>query len=357
LSFPYSPSVIPAGLQSNKDAISALEEDLEESLEELSEGVDVLQILERAYDLTLKAHVVPAVHLSPNVSRSPSPDSSTYPPSNGQVPSKPMHIPNSPSKPRTGSFSKSPKIEMVPLMSGSSTALLAVLDHVPRSEMGQSTRDSTLPSISTTNLETADGYHAVIKIAHVGDCMGMLVRGEEIVWRSEEMWWNFNTPVQLGPSTPTTPRTSAHIFTLPVLADDILILATDGLSDNLWDEDVLDEAVRFHRSFLGSQDREGTAPALTAAERVLRRRTLAGMLSEALCSRARRVSERKHFDLPQQCGNTATEGTGSVEADEVPFARRAREAGKTFRGGKNDDISVIVAVISPAADLVEKTSL
>jgi len=35
-----------------------MEQDLEDSLEELSEGIDVLQILEMAYDKTLKAHVV-----------------------------------------------------------------------------------------------------------------------------------------------------------------------------------------------------------------------------------------------------------------------------------------------------------
>jgi len=56
----------------------------------------------------------------------------------------------------------------------------------------------------------------------------------------------FNTPVQLGPSTRSTvtPRNSAMVITIPVKADDILILASDGLSDNLWDEDVLDEVVR-----------------------------------------------------------------------------------------------------------------
>ena len=48
------------------------------------------------------------------------------------------------------------------------------------------------------------------------------------------------------------------------------------------------------------------------------------MLSEALCSRARKVSERK------------VNPNVAVEEDEVPFARRAREEGKDFRGGKND---------------------
>jgi serine/threonine protein phosphatase PrpC len=64
----------------------------------------------------------------------------------------------------------------------------------------------------------------------------------------------FNTTIQLGPSTQSTvtPRNSAMVITIPVKGDDILILASDGLSDNLWDEDVLDEVVRFKKSFLNS---------------------------------------------------------------------------------------------------------
>jgi hypothetical protein len=106
-----------------------------------------------------------------------------------------------------------------------------------------------------------------------------------------------------------------------VQADDILILASDGLSDNLWDEDILDEVLHFRRSFLDSTT--------SASERLLRRRTLAGMLSEALCSRARRVSE--------MVGRPALAGAQVADInDEVPFARRAREQGRSFRGGKND---------------------
>jgi hypothetical protein len=294
-SLPSSFTLSSPGFRSRKPDISELEQDLEDSLEELSDGIDVLRILESAYDRTLKAHVVASPDAASDASCSPSPACPTS--------TQSMDIPG-PSSCRG---------KVVPLMSGSSTALLAVLDHAPSDP-------STFPSISATNLEAEDGYDAVIKIAHVGDCMCMLVRGEEIAWRSEEMWWDFNTPVQLGPSTPTTPRTAAHVFALPVRADDILILASDGLSDNLWDEDVLDEVARFRKSFLGHDlvDSDTTSP-LSASERVLRRRTLAGMLSEALCSRARRVSERRE----------------ELE-DEVPFARRAREAGKMFRGGKND---------------------
>ncbi|KAI0028658.1 hypothetical protein K488DRAFT_13655, partial [Vararia minispora EC-137] len=150
-------------------------------------------------------------------------------------------------------------------MTGSSTALLAVLDSASAGP-----HPHPAPEVSPP----APGCDAVLKIAHLGDCMGMLVRGEEIVWRSDEMWWSFNTPLQLGPAS-RTPPASAQVLTLPARADDILILASDGLSDNLWDEDVLDEVVRFRRARLPAAG-VGTTPSK------LGRKTLAGMLSEAL---------------------------------------------------------------------------
>jgi len=169
--------------------------------------------------------------------------------------------------------------------------------------------------------------------------MGMLVRGDDIVWRSEEMWWAFNTPLQLGPMS-STPPSMAQVITLPVRADDILVLASDGLSDNLWDEDMLDEVVRFRHTFLASNVTSGSQ---------LPRRALAGMLSEALCSRARKVSQRR-FKTTSAAGTFET----ILEVDdEIPFGRRAREEGRPFNcRGKPDDISVLVAVISPAEDNV-----
>jgi protein phosphatase PTC7 len=116
----------------------------------------------------------------------------------------------------------------------------------------------------------------------------------------------------------------AQVITLPVRADDILVLASDGLSDNLWDEDVLDEVVRFRHTFL--------APNVTSGSQ-LPRRALAGMLSEALCSRARNVSQRR-FKMTSAAGTFETifEANG-----EIPFGRRAREEGRLFNaGGKLD---------------------
>lgn len=162
--------------------------------------------------------------------------------------------------------------------------------------------------------------------------------------------------MQLGPLSPSRPLTHAHAFTLPIERDDVLILASDGLSDNLWDEDVLDEVVRMRRSFLpsspsapasplpgsassASPPSPSPSPPTEDAKGLLGRRSLAGMLSEALCSRARRVSEQR----PPKCRPGEKEDVD----EEVPFARRAREQGKAFRGGKVDG-ECLVNVVSSA---------
>ncbi|KZV63038.1 hypothetical protein PENSPDRAFT_657624 [Peniophora sp. CONT] len=283
--------------------LAAVEEIPEEDpLEELEDGLDILHILERAYARTIEAHVAPA----PPAPRPTSPMCNR--------PGTPPFL----SHDYDQSQQQERKQATVPLMTGSSTALLAVLDSA-----GAGPHPAPAPEVGVAE----DGCDAVLRVAHLGDCMGMLVRGDEIVWRSDEMWWSFNTPLQLGPASRTSPD-AAQLLTLPARADDILILASDGLSDNLWDEDVLDEVIRFRRASI-------SPPGVGAK---VGRRALAGMLSEALCSRARKVSE-------------ARASRPSSPSSEIPFARRAREEGRSFAGGKTDDISVLVAVISPAEEM------
>ena len=129
--------------------VSELQDSLNSNLEDLSDGIDVLNILERAYDATVKSHLSPST---------PSP---------------------------------------TPLTTGSSTALLAVLDHpgpltqspeAPERNYAQGSSYEPIPSLMQIEHDHPT-YDAVIRIAHLGDCMGMLVRGDNIVWRSDEMWW------------------------------------------------------------------------------------------------------------------------------------------------------------------------
>jgi hypothetical protein len=93
----------------------------------------------------------------------------------------------------------------------------------------------------------------------------------------------------------------------------------------------LDETLRFRRSFLEGGEKQ-QHPGLDG---VFKRKTMAGMLSEALCSRARKVSEWRVDGV---------QGWGDQQV-EVPFARRARENKRPFRGGKTDGERVILLSI------------
>ncbi|KIM37457.1 hypothetical protein M413DRAFT_13389 [Hebeloma cylindrosporum] len=376
LDSPHHPTTPPFSFQhyyAHDPSVSELQDSLNSNLEDLSDGIDVLNILERAYDSTVKSHLSPST---------PSP---------------------------------------TPLTTGSSTALLAVLDHPgplaqspedPERNYAKGSTYEPIPSLMQLDHDHPM-YDAVIRIAHLGDCMGMLVRGDNIVWRSDEMWWGYNHPLQLGPPSSSSSAQSIltlpvqpHTFTLPVLADDILILASDGLSDNLWDEDVLDEVLKFRRQggwglsheeqevvdALAGLDISGPSPSHHHQTSLLKRKAFAGMLSEALCSRAKRVSETKVTPLsthshstrkattkkplfsiiPEEAeppregislvtSSTFDEYPSTTEADtvdvgEIPFARRAKLNGRRFRGGKVDDISVIVAIISPSPPSATSTS-
>ncbi len=170
--------------------------ELEDSLEELEDGLDVLMILEKAYEKALQSHVCPAEqNNSSGSSRSISP-SDSHP--------ETVAAASSSSTPSSQSSTSIPDVPagFVPLYEGSSTALVAILEH-PSSRPPKSYGEGTLlhpkPMSSKAAQPEVSTDGAVIRIAHLGDCMGMLVRGEDIVWRTEEMWWNVS--VLLSPSS------------------------------------------------------------------------------------------------------------------------------------------------------------
>ncbi|KAG8901414.1 hypothetical protein FRB99_005325 [Tulasnella sp. 403] len=170
-------------------------------------------------------------------------------------------------------------------------------------------RESGLLGSSTATLAVL--ANSELRIAHLGDCVVCVVRDGEIAFRSEEMQHSFNYPYQLGPKSTTTPIAHAQRFNIPVKPNDIVILASDGMGDNLWDEDVLDEIQRFIRQqpstsssatelSMATSSTSSAGPTASASP-PLRHATggrvtntvLAQRLSEALASRAKRVSERK----------------------------------------------------------------
>ncbi|WFD32186.1 protein-serine/threonine phosphatase [Malassezia sp. CBS 17886] len=209
-----------------------------------------------------------------------------------------------------------------------------------------------------------------LRVANMGDCVLMLIRDGRMVFRSTEQQHSFNFPVQLGMMDATvesvslasalclhrdgtipdganddelpggkqigdylsehaatpgktswdSPRMDAGHWTFDVQPGDVLILASDGLHDNLFDEDIIEQLgdVLAHHASCPS-DEHSSAIDLPYA------------ISRSLCERAREAS---------------TDG----RLLSSPFQQHANEEGIYYVGGKNDDITVITAVVAAAGD-------
>lgn len=130
--------------------------------ETLAGTIDPIDVLERAYSQTIEAHrvrrrvrVVKTRKAAPRWWSYSLGLGSAVPPSS----STSLHESSSVKDENLEGCEWEMQESWEPLETGSSTALLAVL--------------------------SGDR----LRVAHLGDCVGWLVRAGEIVWRSEEMWW------------------------------------------------------------------------------------------------------------------------------------------------------------------------
>ena len=141
----------------------------------------------------------------------------------------------------------------------------------------------------------------ILNVANLGDSRYLVVRGGEIVATCRTQQFKFNAPYQFGQDSPYT-ASDADISDVIMWPGDIVLMATDGLWDNLNDAEVLRI---INNSF-------NTA--------------------EALLERAWAVSLDENAD--------------------TPFGINAVALGyDNLAGGKPDDITVVVGVVVVSARL------
>ena len=158
---------------------------------------------------------------------------------------------------------------------------------------------------STTVLLAHEDYEG-LKIAQVGDSNLVIIRNNYIFFQTTPQQHMHDQPYQVGKDGKES-STDARLYTVPILKDDIIILGSDGLWDNLYPS----QAAQIVRSI------DLTKPSLMA-------KTLAN-----------HAYNRSHDKTLWS-----------------PFTQRAYEEGiitpKDFPdslGGKTDDITVVVAVV------------
>ncbi|ORZ24099.1 phosphatase 2C-like domain-containing protein [Absidia repens] len=163
--------------------------------------------------------------------------------------------------------------------------------------------------------------HDELRIANLGDCGISVIRHNDYVFRSEEQQHSFNFPYQLGTGSTDQPQ-DAQAFNIKLQKNDIIIMGSDGLYDNLFDKDIL--------AIIEAQLAPYILPDVNSnGSKILQFEPQ--RLSDALADRARSVSDNKR----------------NVDS---PFQRRAMHEGFYYQGGKVDDVSVIVAVVRDSED-------
>ncbi|KAM6573904.1 hypothetical protein CsatA_022231 [Cannabis sativa] len=137
----------------------------------------------------------------------------------------------------------------------------------------------------------------ILQSVNVGDSGFIIFRNDKLVYRSKTQLVEFNVPYQLGNSEGYDTPDSAGTMEITVVPKDVIVLGTDGLFDNMFVSDIEDVLKMFFS--MGS--------AFWLAE-FSRRYSL--------------MKDRKS-----------------------PFSEAATKAGRSYTGGKFDDITVIVARI------------
>mmetsp|Transcript_48048 Transcript_48048/g.75028 ORF Transcript_48048/g.75028 Transcript_48048/m.75028 type:complete len:158 (-) Transcript_48048:69-542(-) len=141
-----------------------------------------------------------------------------------------------------------------------------------------------------------------LEALNLGDSGFLLLRrqegGYQIVLRSKEQQHHFNMPFQLGTDSSDRPEHAERVE-VPVEVGDVVLLATDGVWDNMFEDEIKN------------------------------------MVEE--------------IDVPQEVANRLAEKAiriGRSEGQPTPFSMRAEEQGLFHPGGKLDDVTVVVAYVS-----------
>ncbi|KAI9267885.1 phosphatase 2C-like domain-containing protein [Phascolomyces articulosus] len=164
-----------------------------------------------------------------------------------------------------------------------------------------------------------------LRVANLGDCGVSIIRRDDYVFRSEEQQHSFNFPYQLGTASFDYPS-DAQQFSIKIEEGDIVIVASDGLFDNLFDDEILEEVQNCIQEYEQGDGKNGNGGGGTDSA-VATATTVPQLISNALAIRARLVSE-------------------DPSNPSSPFQCRAMHEGMYYQGGKADDISVLVAVVN-----------
>ena len=151
----------------------------------------------------------------------------------------------------------------------------------------------------------------LLYVTNLGDsqCLVMRPRDESLVYKTTEQWHWFDCPRQLGTNSPDTPSVNAVMDKVEIQENDVVLAMSDGVVDNLWEHEVLQNVVDSIRKWESGEGGEGSGDRKGGAG--------GGMIfvAQELVKAARVIAEDPYA--------------------ECPFMERAVEEGLAMEGGPN----------------------
>jgi len=200
-------------------------------------------------------------------------------------------------------------------------------DFDPQVMIASAQRETKLPGGATMCVLEMDGVK--LKAATVGDAGFRVIRSGEVVLASTPRQHQFDCPYQLGyvelVDYVNTAK-DAELLEFQVKPGDLVVAASDGLFDNVFDADIV-------RVVTDAVKVGGTALGETKAA------------SDALVKLARKNAEDKDYESPYAVEKNADPSFKPKN----PFASLF-QGQSTFIGGKMDDITVVVGKVVATAE-------
>ena len=131
------------------------------------------------------------------------------------------------------------------------------------------------------------------------------------------MVYSFNFPFQCG--TGSDLPYDAHNVKHKIMENDVIVMASDGLFDNMYEADIVECVERGAWRRVGPDGWQGERNAWT------------GRLTEP------------DLEEAAECLSRGAEKRGLDEDYFSPFQKAAEDHGHEWQGGKEDDITVVVA--------------
>ena len=170
-----------------------------------------------------------------------------------------------------------------------------------------------------------------LQVSNVGDSGAFVFRRGRLLMKTKSGQEGFNAPHQLGFDQEGNPYGSFTLmetkYNVPLMPEDIIVLATDGILDNIYDEELREMLVAMIGPLASKAGANPKINPMAETGKAMQERVQSTATSIAWHAWTR--SQETHWLSP--------------------FAQAALSHGLPYSGGKQDDITIVVAVVSEAS--------